>query len=67
MRQSQRKLAGAFLLPISIVGWAWLATWIYVDVLAGTPWWIHLPYFVVAGMGWLLPAIAIVRWMARPD
>jgi hypothetical protein len=24
-------------------------------------------YYVVAGLGWVLPAMPIVSWMARPD
>jgi len=24
-------------------------------------------YYVVAGMGWVLPAMPIVSWMSRPD
>ena len=24
-------------------------------------------YFVVAGLGWVLPAMPLIRWMSRPD
>jgi len=24
-------------------------------------------YYVVAGLGWVLPAMLLVKWMARPD
>ena len=24
-------------------------------------------YYVVAGLGWVLPAMLLVRWMTRPD
>jgi hypothetical protein len=24
-------------------------------------------YYVVAGLGWVLPAMPLVRWMSRPD
>jgi Protein of unknown function (DUF2842) len=24
-------------------------------------------YYVVAGIGWVLPAMPIISWMARPD
>ena len=24
-------------------------------------------YYVVAGLGWVLPAMLLVSWMARPD
>jgi hypothetical protein len=67
MTQSQRKLAGAVLLPVSVIAWAVLGTWLYLAFLTSAPWWVHLPYFIVAGMGWMLPAMVLVRWMARPD
>lgn len=67
MIQSHRKLAGAFLLPLSIALWVVLATIIYLEWLMDTPWWVHLPYFCLAGMGWLWPAMAVTGWMSRPD
>jgi len=24
-------------------------------------------YYIVAGLGWVLPAMPLVSWMARPD
>jgi hypothetical protein len=24
-------------------------------------------YYVVAGLGWVLPAMLLIKWMARPD
>jgi hypothetical protein len=24
-------------------------------------------YYVIAGLGWVLPAMPLVRWMSRPD
>jgi len=24
-------------------------------------------YYVVAGLGWVLPAMPLIKWMARPD
>jgi Protein of unknown function (DUF2842) len=28
---------------------------------------IELIYYVVAGLGWVLPAMPLIRWMSRPD
>jgi len=67
MTQSNRKLLGTFLLLGSIIAWAALATAIYLIVLAGMPWWVHIAYFAVAGFGWLWPAMVLIKWMARPD
>jgi len=33
----------------------------------GLPGLVLIVYFVVAGMGWLLPSMIIIRWMAKPD
>lgn len=67
MNQSQRKLAGSFLLTASIVVWAVLATGIYLALLVNLPWWAQIIYFAIAGIGWLWPAMALIKWMARPD
>lgn len=67
MNQRTRKLIGAFLCVISIVVWASLATSIYLAFPEGLPGLVLILYFIVAGMGWVFPAMAIIRWMARPD
>lgn len=67
MTQRQRKLIGAFLLPISIMVWSVLATAIYLQLPEGLPGLVLVGFFIIAGMGWLLPSMAIIRWMARPD
>jgi len=67
MTQRNRKLIGILLILGSIVAWLSLATSIYLAFPPGLPPWLLLAYFVVAGMGWLLPAMWIIRWMARPD
>jgi hypothetical protein len=40
--------------------------------LAQMPWiassgLLQAAYYVVVGMGWVLPAMPIVTWMSRPD
>jgi hypothetical protein len=67
MTQSNRKLIGVLLLVGSIAIWSVLATALYLGLLMEQPWWIHITYFAVAGSGWLLPAMWIVRWMSAPD
>jgi hypothetical protein len=67
MTQRNRKLIGAFLLLGSIVLWCALATSIYLLLPEGLSGLVLIGFFIVAGMGWLLPAMAIIRWMARPD
>lgn len=67
MTQSQRKAAGVVLTLVSIVLWAALAIWVYEAGVARSHAVVTLIYFVAAGLGWLLPAMVIIRWMARPD
>ncbi|MFC3706023.1 DUF2842 domain-containing protein [Devosia honganensis] len=67
MNQRSRKLLGAFLLVGSIGLWSALATWVYLALPEGLPGLVLIGFFIVAGMGWLLPAMAIIAWMARPD
>lgn len=67
MTQSRRKFIGAFLLTGSIIAWSFLATAIYLAWLMDFPWWVHVSYFAIAGAGWILPAMWIVKWMAAPD
>lgn len=67
MTQRNRKLIGAFALVASIAAWAVFATMIYLALPEGLPGLVLILYFIVAGMGWLLPAMWIIRWMAKPD
>ena len=67
MSQSQRKAIGVVLTLISIVVWAALAVWVYEALVANSNAVVTLIYFVAAGLGWVFPAMVIIRWMARPD
>jgi hypothetical protein len=67
MNQRSRKLIGVFLLLGSIAAWVSVFTSVYLLLPADLPGWVLLPYFIVAGMGWLYPAIWIIRWMAKPE
>jgi hypothetical protein len=29
--------------------------------------WTAMIYYIFAGVGWVLPAMPIVKWMSRPD
>jgi Protein of unknown function (DUF2842) len=62
-----RKLIGAFALIALVVIWALVAM-----ALAQTPaikanGLVEVIYYVVAGVGWVLPGMVLVRWMSRPD
>jgi hypothetical protein len=65
MSVRNRKLTGAFLLFALVVVWSLLAMAIaQTPLIFGNPWLAGL-YYVVAGVGWVLPAMPLVRWMQK--
>lgn len=67
MKQRHRKLIGGLLLVASIVLWSVLATAVYLTLPEGVHPLLLIAFFIVAGMGWTLPAMPVIRWMARSD
>ena len=67
MTQRNRKLVGIFLILAVLVAWSVVAVAIYDWLLVGLPQVVLLAYFVVAGLGWGVPAAIILRWMSKPD
>ena len=62
-----RKLLGTIYLLILVVVRSLLGM-----TVAQTPWLansglLQAVFYVVAGLGWVLPAMPIVSWMSRPD
>ena len=61
-----KKLIGTFLLVALVIIYAVFATIIAVAHLAQSSAWVHLLYFFVTGILWVLPAMGIIWWMAQP-
>jgi hypothetical protein len=61
-----KKLIGTFLLVSLVIIYAVFATIIAVAHLAESSAWVHLLYFFVTGILWVLPAMCIIWWMAQP-
>ena len=62
-----RKFFGTIALLVLVVVWSLLGM-----TIAQTPWlarsgWVQAVFYVIAGIGWVLPAMPIVSWMSRPD
>lgn len=62
-----RKLFGTIALLALVVVWSLIGM-----TVAQTPWLassglLQAIFYVVAGIGWVLPAMPIISWMARPD
>ena len=67
MPQRLRKLIGAFALIALVIVWALVAMALAQTVLPSVSGWVAVIYYVVAGLGWVLPAMPLVRWMSRKD
>jgi hypothetical protein len=67
MTMRTRKLIGAFALLLLVAVWSLLAMALAQSVLTNISGLVATIYYVVAGLGWVLPAMLLVKWMARPD
>ena len=61
-----RKLIGTVLIIILVLVYALVATTVASATLGASPWYIHLLYFAVTGLLWILPAMLIIKWMEKP-
>ncbi|CUX50163.1 MULTISPECIES: DUF2842 domain-containing protein [Agrobacterium] len=64
MHPRLRSLIGTVVIICLVVVYAVAATAIASATLAQSPWWVHLAYFVLSGLLWILPAMLIIKWMA---
>lgn len=67
MKIRTRKLLGTVTLLLLAAVWSLMGM-----TVAQMPWLansgvLQAVFYVVAGMGWVLPAMPIVSWMSRPD
>jgi hypothetical protein len=67
MRIRIRKLIGTIGLLALVMVWSLLAMALAQSALTDINGWVATIYYVVAGLGWLPPALVLVKWMARPD
>ena len=64
MRIRTRKLIGTIGL---LMVWSLMAMALAQSALTDINGWIASVYYVVAGLGWVPPAMLLVKWMSRPD
>lgn len=62
-----RKLVGTVALLTLVIVWGLAAMALAQSVLTNINGWVATFYYVVAGLGWVLPAMPLISWMARPD
>lgn len=62
-----RKLIGTIALLVLVIVWSLLGMavaqmpWLAASRLA------QVLFYVVAGIGWIIPAMPLIAWMSRPD
>ena len=62
-----RKLIGTIALLVLVSVWGLLAMALAQSVLTDINGLVAAIFYVVAGLGWVLPAMPLVSWMAKPD
>jgi hypothetical protein len=62
-----RKLVGAVALIALVIVWSLTAMALAQTVLPSISGLAATIYYVVAGLGWVLPAMPLIKWMSRPD
>jgi uncharacterized protein DUF2842 len=62
-----RKFFGAMVLILLAAVWALTAMAVAQMPALAQSGLLQAIFYVVAGMGWVLPAMPIVSWMSRPD
>jgi hypothetical protein len=67
MRIRTRKLIGTLGLLARVTVWALLAMAFAQFALRAQSGIVAGLFYVVAGLGWVLPAMPLVTWMSRPD
>jgi hypothetical protein len=60
-----RQLVGAIILIVLVIAWALFAMALAQSAVIKTNGLIEVIYYVVAGLGWVLPAMPLIRWMSR--
>jgi hypothetical protein len=62
-----RKLFGAVALIILVVVWALVAMAVAQFPVVKANGLLETLYYVLAGLGWVLPAMPLIRWMSRGE
>ena len=62
-----RKFVGTVALLTLVMVWGLLAMALAQSVLTNINGFVAALYYVVAGLGWVLPAMPLIAWMSRPE
>jgi hypothetical protein len=60
-----RKLIGTFLLFALVIVWALLGMALAQSALTSVNGLLAAIYYVIVGLGWVLPAMPLIKWMQK--
>lgn len=66
LRMRTRKLIGTVALLALVIVWALVAMAVAPSALTSNGV-VQALYYMIAGLGWALPAMPLIAWMSRPD
>ena len=67
MNQRTRKLIGTALMVVLVLGWSLFFMSLAQGRIAEAARLWQMLYYVIAGLGWVIPAGLLIKWMQRPD
>ncbi len=67
MTQRARKFVGTFGTVAFLAVYALIAMAVGAELAIGRGPAFELPFYAIAGIAWLPPVMALIRWMSRPD
>jgi len=67
MPQRARKLVGTIALLLLVAVWSLLTMALAQSALTDINGFVAAIFYIVAGLGWVLPAMPIISWMLRPE
>jgi len=62
-----RKFIGTVALLTLVIVWGLFAMALAQSVLTNINGFVAALFYVVAGLGWVLPAMPLIAWMSRPE
>jgi len=60
-----RKLIGTVALFALVIVWALIGMALAQSALTSINGWLATVYYVVVGLGWVLPAMPLIKWMQK--
>jgi uncharacterized membrane protein YuzA (DUF378 family) len=67
MRRRTRKLIGAVTMLVFVCVYALVAMAVAQGAIQDAGKLAQAVFYVIVGLGWILPIMPLIRWMERPD